>query len=53
MRTPVVSLRPSNTLGDAIKIILAKDIGRIIVTDDKGLLIGIVDREDVLRSLLK
>lgn len=53
MKTPVVSLRPSNTLGEAIKVMLARDIGRVMVTDDKGLLIGIVDREDVLRSLLK
>jgi len=53
MKTPVVSLKPSNTVGDATKIMLKKDIGRVPIIDDKGTLIGIVDREDVLKALTK
>ena len=53
MRTPVVSLKPNNTVGDAAKLMLKKNIGRVPVIDNKGLLIGIVDREDVLRALVK
>jgi len=53
MKTPVVSLKPNNTVGDAAKLMLEKDIGRVPIVDDKGLLIGIVDREDVVRALIK
>jgi len=53
MKTPVVSLKPNNTIGDAAKLMLRKNIGRVIIVDNKGLLIGIVDREDVLRALIK
>lgn len=53
MKTPVVVLRPSSTVGDASKLMLERNIGRVPVIDDRGLLIGIVDREDVLRALIK
>jgi len=53
MKTPVVSLKPNNTVGDAAKLMLEKNLGRIPIVDDKGLLVGIVDREDVLRALIK
>jgi len=53
MKTPVVSLKPNNTVGDAVKLILEKNIGRVTIVNDKGLLIGIVDREDVLKALIK
>jgi len=53
MKTPVVSLKPNNTVGDAAKLVLKKNIGRVTIVNDKGLLIGIVDREDVLRALIK
>jgi CBS domain-containing protein len=32
---------------------VSKNIGRIPVKDEKGRLIGIVDREDVVRLLVK
>jgi len=32
---------------------ISKNIGRILVKDDKGRLIGIVDREDVAKLLIK
>lgn len=53
MRTPVLSLKPDDTLGDAVKLMLEKDFGRVPVVDDKGRLVGIVDREDVLEALIK
>jgi len=53
MKTPVVSLKPNQTAGDAARLMLEKNIGRVPVVDDKGLLVGIVDREDVLRALIK
>jgi len=53
MKTPVASLRPNNTVGDAAKLMLEKNIGRVPIVDGRGLLVGIVDREDVLRALIK
>jgi len=53
MRTPVLSLKPNNTVGDAAKLMIEKNIGRIPIVDNKGHLVGIVDREDVLKALVK
>ncbi len=53
MRTLVFSLRPDNTVEDAAKLMLQKNIGRVPITDTKGQLVGIVDREDVLKALIK
>jgi CBS domain-containing protein len=53
MKTPALSLKPSNSVGDAAKLMLAKDIGRIPIVDDKGQLVGIVDREDIVKAILK
>lgn len=53
MRKPVFSLKPDNTVGDAAKLMLEKNIGRVPITDTKGQLVGIVDREDVLKALIK
>jgi len=53
MRTPALSLKPYNTVGDAAKLMLEKDIGRMPIVDNRGQLVGIVDREDVVKALLK
>jgi CBS domain-containing protein len=53
MKTPVSSLKPNNTIEDAAKVMLEKDIGRVPIVDTRGLLIGIVDREDVLKPLMR
>jgi len=53
MKTPVVSLKPTDTVRDAAVLMLEKNIGRVPVVNDKGVLIGIVDREDVVKTLIK
>ena len=53
MKTPVVSLKPTNTVGDAAKLMLERNIGRVPIVDEKGKLDGIVDREDVVKALIK
>lgn len=52
MKTPAVSLKPDNTVEKAAKLMLEKNIGRVPIVDKKGILVGIVDREDVLRALI-
>jgi CBS domain-containing protein len=53
MKTPAVSLKPTNTVKEAAKIMLERNIGRVPIVDDKGKLIGIVDREDIVKTLIK
>ncbi len=53
MKVPVVSLKPTNTLKDAAKLMLDKGIGRVPIVDQKGRLVGIVDREDIVRALIE
>jgi CBS domain-containing protein len=53
MRTPVISLKPTDTVKDAAQLMLEKGIGRVPIVDSKGKLVGIVDREDVVRTLIK
>jgi len=53
MKTPVVSLKPTDTIGDAAVLMLERNIGRVPIVDDKSLLVGIVDREDVVKALIK
>jgi len=53
MKTPVVSLKPTNTVKDAAELMLKRNIGRVPVADEKGRLVGMVDREDVVRALIE
>lgn len=53
MKTSVVSLKPTDTVRDAAVLILDKNIGRVLIVDDKGVLVGIVDREDIVKTLIK
>jgi len=53
MKTPVISLKPTDTVKDAAELMLKKGIGRVPIVDQKGKLVGIVDREDIVRTLIK
>jgi len=53
MKTQVVSLQPTDTVRDAAVLMLEKNIGRVPIVDDKGVLVGIVDREDVVETIVK
>lgn len=52
MRTSVFSLKPTDTIREAAKLMLEKNIGRIPIVDEKANLVGLVDREDVAKILL-
>ena len=52
MRVPVITLKPNNLVREAAKLIIEKNIGRIPIVNNKGELVGIVDREDIVRALL-
>lgn len=52
MRTSVISLKPTSPVKEAAKLMLEKNIGRVPIIDEKGNLIGVVDREDIVKALL-
>ncbi|MEM2102543.1 MAG: CBS domain-containing protein, partial [Candidatus Bathyarchaeia archaeon] len=52
METSVTTLKKTATLKEAARIIVEKNFGRLPVVDDRGVLIGIVDREDIAKALL-
>lgn len=53
MKTQVIAVEPSIKVIRVAKIMVSKDIGRVPVKNEEGRLIGIVDRDDVVRSLVK
>jgi len=52
MKTSVISLPSTATIKEAARLMIEKNIGRVPVMDKKGKIIGIVDREDVVKALL-
>lgn len=52
MKTSVFSLKPTSTIREAAELLLEKNIGRLPVVDEKGELVGIVDREDITKLLV-
>ena len=53
MRTEVLAVEPSTRVIRVAKIMVFSNIGRVPVKDEKDMLVGIVDREDVARLLVK
>ena len=53
MKSDLVAVRPSVKAIKVAKVIVSKDVGRVPVKDEKGKLVGIVDREDIARLLVK
>jgi CBS domain-containing protein len=53
MKTQVIAVKPKIKVIRVAKIMVSKNIGRVPVVDEDGNLIGIVDREDVVRLIVK
>ena len=53
MKTGVTAVKPSTKMIQVAKVMVSKDVGRVPVEDENGKLVGIVDREDVTRMLVK
>ena len=52
MQTPAITIRPSDKISRAAKLLVENKIIRLPVVDDKHKLIGILDIEDVIRAYL-
>lgn len=53
MKTNVVAVEPSVKAIRVAKVMVSKDVGRVPVKDKEGMLIGIVDREDIVKLTVK
>lgn len=53
MKTNLVAVEPSVKAIRVAKVMVSKDIGRVPVKDEGGRLVGIVDREDIVRLTVK
>ncbi len=51
MTSPPVTIRHDDTLFDAIKTMEKYNVGRLLVTNERGKLIGIVTKTDILRFI--
>ncbi|MBN1235639.1 MAG: CBS domain-containing protein [Methanotrichaceae archaeon] len=51
MSSPLYSVKPEDSVRTAIELMLKHDVGRMSVVDD-GKLVGIVDRNDLIKSYL-
>ncbi len=53
MTSPAHTIRPNQTIAEAVKIMAEKNIRRLIVVDEKNTLIGIITRADILRAVIR
>jgi Zn-dependent protease/CBS domain-containing protein len=51
MTRDVVTVRPDTTANDGVRILSQKEIGRLVVVDDRGNLVGIVTKKDFTRMV--
>lgn len=47
----IYSIRPDETLGQAVEVLRDKRIGALVVTDESGVLVGILSERDIVRKL--
>lgn len=53
MSTPAVTVEPDVPIAEVASLMVERDIGRIYVTDENGILQGVVDRSDVVAAWLR
>lgn len=53
MTTQIITARPDTPLAEVIATLVEKKIKRVVVAEDDGRLLGIVDRDAVLKALAK
>lgn len=53
MTAPALTIRPQESIAEAVRIMDEKRIRRLTVVDDKHQLIGILTRADILKAVIK
>ncbi|MEB3845504.1 MAG: CBS domain-containing protein, partial [Desulfurococcales archaeon] len=52
MSTPPVTVSPDTSVKEIARIMSSKDIGSVIVVDDKGEIVGIITERDLIKRVL-
>jgi CBS domain-containing protein len=52
MTSPALTIKPDANIAEAVRIMTEKRIRRLTVTDDNGILIGILTRADILKAVI-
>lgn len=53
MSTPAYTLSENDSIKKAIEIVVQRDVGRVTIVNEQGKISGIVDRQDLLESIVK
>lgn len=53
MAAPAVTIKPHANIAEAAQMMEEKRIRRLPVVDDKGMLVGIISRADILKAVLR
>lgn len=53
MASPAVSIKPDANIAEATQMMDEKKIRRLVVVDDKNVLLGIISRADILKAVLR
>jgi predicted transcriptional regulator len=53
MTARAITIQPDANIADAVRIMDEKKIRRLIVTDDRQVLLGIITRADILKAVIK
>lgn len=53
MAAPAVTIKPHANIAEAAQMMEEKRIRRLPVVDDKGILVGIISRADILKAVLR
>ena len=49
----VVTTQPHRTLAEVAEVLVANNIGAVVVADDQGIVIGILSERDIVRAVVK
>ena len=49
----VVTTQPHRTLAEVTEVLVAKNIGAVVVTDNQGSVLGILSERDIVRAVVK
>jgi CBS domain-containing protein len=52
MTAPALTIKPDANIAEAVKIMEEKKIRRLTVVDEKGILLGIITRADILKAVI-
>jgi CBS domain-containing protein len=47
-----VTLKEASSLREAARLMLEKNFGRLPIVNEKGALVGMIDRKDIVKALL-